>query len=236
MSIHPRMREIQAAFQLRFQNEKWLQEAFTHASFVNENRGQLERHNERLEFLGDAVLELCVSDELFRRFPKRSEGELTRMRAAIVCEPALLKYAQLLELGNYVLLGKGEELTGGRERASLLADLFEAFLGAMYLDQGIEMVKSFLQKWVFPHIEFQSVLQIDFKSHLQEFLQQQQKRVLMYRIVAENGPAHDREFCAEVYLDDECIGSGVGRSKKEAEQQAASKALQFLNVLPPPKD
>lgn len=224
------IRQLMERFSLPVNNLKLMQEAFTHASFVNEHRLQMNVHNERLEFLGDAVLELCISEYLFEHFPQRSEGELTRMRAAIVCEPALRKYAVALKLGDYVRLGRGEEQTGGRNRSSLLADLFEAFVGAIYLDMGLPAVQQFLRGHVIPLIDFDSMITIDYKSQLQEYLQQTSRISLEYRIADERGPAHDREFWAEVYLEERCLGRGAGRSKKEAEQRAAAQALQLLGV------
>lgn len=189
------------------------------------------RDNERLEFLGDAVLELTVSEFLYNKYPDRSEGELTKLRASIVCEPSLVGFAEQLQFGLYVLLGKGEELTGGRTRPALLADVFEAFVGALYLDQGLEVVRDFLSVHMFPRLPEQGrLLTADFKTLLQEYTQQHNMGPLEYRIVDERGPAHEREFIAEVFLFDERLGQGLGRSKKEAEQHAASGALETLKV------
>jgi ribonuclease-3 len=224
------LHELEQALQLKFQNPRLLAQAFTHSSYVNENRGKLP-HNERLEFLGDAVLELCVSDFLYHKFPKRTEGELTKLRAAIVCEPSLVEFANELEFGSYVRLGKGEELTGGRSRPALLADVFEAFIGALYLDQGIESVKAFLQKTVFPKIpNYDQPQMSDFKTRLQEHVQQYALGTLQYQIVDEQGPAHDKKFVSEVYMNGRCLGRGAGRTKKEAEQQAAAQAMSELTV------
>ncbi|MGG3787925.1 ribonuclease III, partial [Paenibacillus larvae] len=161
----------------------------------------------------------------------RAEGELTKLRASIVCEPSLVNFAERLNFGSYVLLGKGEEMTGGRTRPALLADLFESFIGALYLDQGLEPVRDFLIKHVFPHISNEGkLLVVDYKTQLQEYVQHHNLGTLEYRIVEERGPAHEREFVAEVQMDGKILGKGVGRSKKEAEQQAASKASVKLNV------
>ncbi len=224
------LRVLLETLEIPVRDVRLVQEAFTHASYVNEHRVRLNVDNERLEFLGDAVLQLCVSVFLFEKFPSRPEGELTRMRAAIVCEPALSKYAVALQLGEYVLLGRGEELTGGRKRPSLLADLFEAMLGAIYLDLGIGEAGTFLRRHVFPLIDFDSLITIDYKSRLQEYVQQQSRNGLEYRILEERGPAHDREFVTEVFSEENCLGRGTGRSKKEAEQNAASQALKQLGV------
>lgn len=207
-------------------------QAFTHSSYVNEHRKRLHEDNERLEFLGDAVLELTVSQYLFEQFPQMSEGELTKLRAAIVCEPSLVTFAHALSFGDLVLLGKGEELTGGRMRPSLLADVFEAFIGALYLDQGMEAVVQFLEKTIFPKIRegaFSHVM--DYKSQLQEFVQRDGSGVLEYKILQEKGPAHNKEFVSRVSLNGEELGIGVGRSKKEAEQRAAQMALAKLKQL-----
>ncbi|KOO49314.1 ribonuclease III [Viridibacillus sp. FSL E2-0187] len=211
---------------LHFDNASLLYNAFTHSSYVNEHRRKLFEDNERLEFLGDAVLELSVSKFLFLKFPKMSEGELTKLRAAIVCEPSLVIFANELNFGKYVLLGKGEELTGGRERPALLADCFEAFVGALYLDQGLETVVGFLERVVYPKVEIGAFSHVmDFKSQLQEMVQQANSGVLQYEIINENGPAHNRTFVSHVLLNERELGVGHGKSKKEAEQRAAQSAM-----------
>lgn len=227
-----KFKQFQEQIGIFFRNEKLLIQAFTHSSYVNEHRKRLYEDNERLEFLGDAVLELTVSQYLFEQFPQMSEGELTKMRAAIVCEPSLVTFAHALSFGDLVLLGKGEELTGGRMRPSLLADVFEAFIGALYLDQGMEAVVQFLEKTIFPKIRegaFSHVM--DYKSQLQEFVQRDGSGVLEYKILQERGPAHNKEFVSRVSLNGEELGIGVGRSKKEAEQRAAQMALAKLKQL-----
>ncbi|WP_090798599.1 ribonuclease III [Paenibacillus sp. GP183] len=225
------LKALQRAIGISFQNPELLKQAFTHSSYVNEHRISGPKDNERLEFLGDAVLELTVSEFLFFTYPGRMEGELTKLRASIVCEPSLVVFAEKLDFGAYVLLGKGEELTGGRSRPALLADVFEAFIGALYLDQGLEIAKNFLKRYVFTQISIEGkLLVIDYKTQLQEHTQQHNLGIIEYRIVDERGPAHDREFISEVYMGDQLLGNGIGRSKKEAEQQAASKALAKLNV------
>lgn len=184
-----------------------------------------------LNFLGDAVLELTVSEYLYEKYPDRTEGELTKLRASIVCEPSLVGFAEQLQFGSYVLLGKGEELTGGRTRPALLADVFESFIGALYLDQGLEVVRMFLQRHMFPYLPEQGrLLTADYKTLLQEHTQQHNLGPLEYRIVDERGPAHERVFIAEVFLHDRMLGQGAGRSKKEAEQHAAAGALEALKV------
>lgn len=220
---------LQQELELPFTNKALLYEAFTHSSFVNEHRRKLFTDNERLEFLGDAVLELTVSKYLFEKFSYMSEGELTKLRASIVCEPSLVIFAVELNFGQYILLGKGEELTGGRTRPALLADVFEAFVGALYLDQGLETVVAFLEKIVFPKVEVGTFSRVmDFKSQLQEMVQQSNNGSLEYEIVDEKGPAHNRTFASRVVLNDQELGIGRGKSKKEAEQQAAQNAIASL--------
>ncbi len=219
-------KKLQEMIGITFSDENLLRQAFTHSSYVNEQRGKRISDNERLEFLGDAVLELTVSQFLFKMFPKMSEGEMTKLRAAIVCEPSLVKFAEILQFGDFVLLGKGEEMTGGRQRPALLADVFEAFVGALYLDQGLDAVFLFMEKYVYPRIDKGDFTQVtDFKSQLQELVQQDSLGDIIYRIVQERGPAHNREFVSEVLLNNNQLGVGAGRSKKEAEQRAAALAL-----------
>lgn len=227
--MHQDLKQLQSRLKLQFRKPQLLTQAFTHSSYVNEHRMTHRTDNERLEFLGDAVLELTVSEFLFAHYPDRPEGELTKLRASIVCEPSLVKFAEALHFGTYVLLGKGEELTGGRTRPALLADVFESFVGALYLDQGLEAVKSFLQEHLFAKLATEGKLQNkDYKTQLQELTQQHSMGVLDYRVVDEYGPAHEREFVSEVYMDAERLGRGIGRSKKESEQQAAAEALECI--------
>jgi ribonuclease-3 len=224
-------KELQNSIEVIFENEKLLKQAFTHSSYVNEHRRRPFEDNERLEFLGDAVLELTVSQFLFKKYPTMTEGELTKLRAAIVCEPSLVSFANELGFGKLILLGKGEEMTGGRERPALLADVFEAFIGALYLDQGLETVITFLERVVFPKINagaFSHVM--DFKSQLQELIQRDGTGLIEYRVLQEKGPAHNKEFVSKVMLNGEELGIGTGRSKKEAEQHAAQMALEVLKV------
>lgn len=179
-----KFKQLQEKIGIFFLDEKLLIQAFTHSSYVNEHRKRPHEDNERLEFLGDAVLELTVSQYLFRHFPNMTEGELTKLRAAIVCEPSLVKFANDLSFGQLVLLGKGEEITGGRMRPSLLADVFEAFIGALYLDQGIDAVIRFLEQTIFPKINegaFSHVM--DYKSQLQELVQRDGSGVIEYAIL-----------------------------------------------------
>lgn len=224
-----KLRELLDQLNITFQNEKLLKQAFTHSSYVNEHRKSVHEDNERLEFLGDAVLELLISHYLYKAYPSMSEGDLTKLRAAIVCEPSLVNFATSLSFGTFIYLGRGEEATGGRQRPALLADVFEAFVGALYLDQGIIDVEQFLEKVVYPKIDegaFSHVM--DFKSQLQETIQRNNLGSIHYEIVSESGPAHNRKFVSNVILNDKVIGSGQGRSKKESEQHAAQQALVSL--------
>ncbi|WP_323741834.1 ribonuclease III [Salinibacillus xinjiangensis] len=213
-----------------FNNERLLKQAFTHSSYVNEHRHLDLEDNERLEFLGDAVLELAVSQYLYRKNPDMAEGDLTKLRASIVCEPSLVHFAEKLNFNELVLLGKGEEMTGGRTRPALLADAFEAFIGALYLDQGFDTVLTFLGRYIFPTIKPGAFSHAtDYKSLLQEVVQQDLDGQIEYEIVDEKGPAHNREFIANVFIHDEKYGDGSGRTKKEAEQNAAKEALEKLD-------
>jgi ribonuclease-3 len=225
------LKQLQSQLGIFFRDTHILKQAFTHSSYVNENRMANHKDNERLEFLGDAVLQLTVSHYLFQMYPHRPEGELTKLRASIVCEPSLVLFAEDLDFGAYVHLGKGEEITGGRTRPALLADVFEAFIGALYLDQGLEAAKAFLETYLFPKISADGKPQIaDYKTVLQEHIQQRGLGLLEYKIVDERGPAHEKEFVSEVFMDEALLGRGSGRSKKEAEQQAAAQALLKMNV------
>ncbi|WP_033543710.1 ribonuclease III [Planococcus sp. CAU13] len=228
-SVKNAFSQLQKELKVTFRNPALLYQAFTHSSYVNEHRRKKFTDNERLEFLGDAVLELSVSHYLYMKYPDMSEGELTKLRASIVCEPSLVLFANELDFGNYILLGKGEELTGGRTRPALLADVFESFIGALYLDQGLEPVVSFLEVILFPKVEIGAFSHVmDYKSQLQEIVQQKNSGALSYEIIDEKGPAHSRIFVTRVTLADEELGIGNGRSKKEAEQQAAQLAIRKL--------
>ncbi|MFA4884553.1 MAG: ribonuclease III [Desulfotomaculaceae bacterium] len=204
-----------------------LTQALTHSSFTYESRQNNSENNQRLEFLGDAVLGLAVSDYLYRNHPYRDEGELTKMRAALVCEPSLARMARELELGYCLNMGKGEERSGGRERPSILADAFEALLGAVYLDQGLEKASKLAIQFLKPVINdvLEGRLDRDYKTELQEYVQQRGSEQVQYMILREEGPDHHKIFTAGVIYKGDLVGSGSGRSKKEAEQQAAKSAL-----------
>ena len=222
--------KLEEQLKIKFNQQDILKQAFTHSSYVNEHRKESYQDNERLEFLGDAVLELGVSQYLFQKNNTMPEGELTKLRAAIVCEPSLMSFAKQLNFGEYLLLGKGEEQTGGRERPAILADVFEAFLGALYVDQGYVIALKFLEEHVFPEINTGAFSHaMDYKSQLQEFVQQDKNQTVSYEIIEERGPSHDKEFVVRVLLKEKTAGEGIGRSKKEAEQRAAKYALDQLN-------
>jgi ribonuclease-3 len=210
-----------------WRDQDLLSQALTHSSYIYENRQNGIENNQRLEFLGDAVLGLAVSDFLYRNYPDRDEGELTKLRAALVCEPSLARTAKSLDLGNCLKMGKGEERSGGRERPSILADAFEALLGAIYLDQGLVKASELSLKFLDPLIKdvLEGRLDRDFKTELQEIVQQRGSEQVQYTILREEGPDHHKIFTAGVLYKGELAGIGCGRSKKEAEQQAAKSAL-----------
>ena len=212
-----------------FRNPSLLENALCHSSFANEHRGK--KDNERLEFLGDAVLELCASHYLFDAFPHTPEGELSRYRAALVCEASLAAAARKLKLGEYLCLGKGEEKSGGRERDSILSDAYEAVLGAIYLDGGLKAARGFLkEQLLFQSESIPAQAPIDAKTRLQEFLQKNGSIQIQYRIVEE--PSDNTEaFTAQVVVENEVLGTGRGHNKKTAEQAAAAAALTRLNAL-----
>ena len=211
----------------RFRDPRLLEKALTHSSYANEGRHGLES-NERLEFLGDSVLGFVAAKYLFEK-ETGPEGELTTLRAAVVCEKALCSYSRELGLGDYLLLGKGERLTGGAERPSILADAFEAVIAAMFLDGGLEPVRGFVLRFVEKEANNQRKRHFkDYKTTLQEIVQQNPEEKLEYVLTGESGPDHSKQFVVEVHLNSNVIGTGRGRSKKEAEQQAAREALKLM--------
>jgi len=211
----------------RFQNIALLKQAITHSSFTNEQKINKMKDYERLEFLGDAVLELVSSEFLFCEYEGKREGELTKMRASMVCEPSLAFCARDLELGEFLLLGKGEENTGGRKRDSITSDAMEAVIGAIYLDGGMEKAKEFIYRFILSDLE-EKQLFYDSKTNLQEVIQGKLKKEFHYELLAEIGPEHDKVFFVEVVMEGETIGKGQGRTKKTAEQEAAYEALLML--------
>lgn len=211
----------------RFQDQNLLKQALTHSSFTNEQKINKAQNYERLEFLGDAVLELVSSEFLFKEHSQVPEGELTKMRAAMVCEPSLAFCARDLELGQFMRLGKGEEHTGGRERDSLISDVMEAVIGAIYLDGGMEPAKLFIDRFILSDLEDKQLF-YDSKSSLQELMQGKLKKEFCYELLEENGPEHNKTFHVLVRTEEEILGEGSGRTKKAAEQQASYKALLLL--------
>ena len=217
------MVEFEKNIHYTFNDKELLRTALTHSSYANEKKGKI-RFNERLEFLGDAVLQLITSEKLFKENPNMPEGKMSKQRAALVCEDALAGYAHEINLGDYLNLGKGEETTGGRKRPSILSDAFEAVIGAIFLDGGMEPAKKFVLHFVdAAHLSLQ-----DYKTLLQEIIQQNPGEKLSYVVTEESGPDHDKQFTMEVHLNSNVIGKGTGKSKKHAEQAAAKEALALM--------
>lgn len=216
-------------FQIDIKNYALFDEAFTHASYVNEHPKENLKYYERIEFLGDAVMQLCVSEYLFKRYPNLPEGKLSRLRAAMVCEDSFSKFAKECHFDEYIRLGKGEEKANARNRPSLLCDIFEAFIGALYLDQGKETVVSFISKVIFPKLDmgwFDYFL--DHKTELQELLQQDGDCEIEYQVLAEKGPDNAKQYYVAVLANQKELGRGTGHTKKAAEQAAANQALKEL--------
>ena len=209
----------------KFKHPELLETALTHTSYANETRPPV-KHNERLEFLGDSVLSVVVADYLFHQ-SGRPEGELTRMRASLVSEDALFQFAQEIQLGEYLRLGHGEDLGGGRSRPSVVSDAFEAVIAALYLDGGMEVARNF----ILPFITEGKHAEADYKTRLQEIVQQNPEEKLSYVVEQETGPDHDKHFVVAVRFNSDCIARGEGRSKKMAEQHAAREALKLLGVI-----
>lgn len=224
------MQELEKKLNYTFRNPALLSEALSHSSYANEHRASHLNSNERLEFLGDSVLGFVTAEFLFTQHPDLPEGDLTRIRAALVCEQSLYEVAKKLGLGRYLKLGRGEEAGGGRERTSILADATEAVFAAVYLDGGIQEASALIHR-VLLDVEREEIVEErrrDYKTALQELIQRQADQVLSYRMIGEQGPDHAKIFQAEVLLNGEPLGSGFGRSKKEAEQSAAKAALKRL--------
>ena len=222
------IKDLEQAIGYRFQNITLLQNALAHSSYANERWHDSLKSNERLEFLGDSVLGMVVAEYLYRNFPDRPEGELTRMRADMVCETSLAAIADRIGLGEHLLLGHGEERFGGRGRASILADAVESVIAACFLDGGMVAAKSFIDRFVLSDVPVKQLHNKDFKTTLQELVQQKKNQVLSYALVGESGPDHDKQFAVEVSLNGEVVGHGTGTSKKRAEQDAARVAIEAL--------
>ena len=222
-----KLQELQNRIGYTFEKEGLLRQALTHSSYANEKHMKKHSDNERLEFLGDAVLEIVSSDFLYRNYPDLPEGDLTKLRASIVCEPTLALCTREMDLGDYLLLGKGENQTGGRKRKSILSDALESVIGAIYLDGGFEPAKKFIHKFILTDIEHKKLF-YDSKTILQEVVQGSYKESLHYELISEEGPDHDKQFSVEARIGDKVIGAGTGHTKKAAEQEAAYQALLLL--------
>lgn len=223
------MLDLQTKIGYRFKNISLLKEALTHSSYANEHKAQHIKYNERLEFLGDAVLSIVVSDYIFKNCPELPEGELTKLRASLVCEKSLFEFAKKINLGKYLVLSKGERNNGGSERPSILSDAFEALIAAIYIDGGMENASKYVLGFIIPAIKNTKKKRInDYKTTLQEIIQKNPGEHLEYVLVNESGPDHNKHFVVEVHLNSNVIGKGGGRSKKEAEQQAAREALELM--------
>lgn len=226
------LREFEKTLGVHYEKQEILNVALTHSSYANAQNLNYNEHNERLEFLGDSVLSMAVSEYLYKKYKTKHEGKLTRMRAGVVCEGSLVEIAKKINLSKYLRIGKGEELSGGREKDSLLADACEAVIASIYLDRGYEAAKDFILSHLIGKIDtiVKDHNYNDFKSKLQEYVQKNLMATIKYNVREESGPAHDRVFEIEVYLDNKSYGVGKGKSKKEAEQNAAKEALDTIGV------
>ena len=222
------IKDLETAIGYRFQNISLLQNALTHSSYANERWHNSLLSNERLEFLGDSILGMLVAEYLYKNFPDRPEGELTRMRADMVCETTLAAAANRIGLGEHLLLGHGEERFGGRSRNSILADAMESVIAASFLDGGIEAALKIVRQFILVEVPVTKLHNADYKTALQELVQQKKNQVLSYALVGQSGPDHDKQFDVEVSLNGAVVGKGTGRSKKRAEQDAARVAIEKL--------
>lgn len=222
------IKDLENAIGYRFKNITLLQNALAHSSYANEQWHDSLKSNERLEFLGDSVLGMVVAEHLYRNFPDRPEGDLTRMRADMVCEKSLARIAETLCLGDYLLLGNGEEQSGGRHRPSILADAVESVIAACFLDGGMAPAEQFIRNFVLCNVPASQLKNKDYKTTLQELVQQKKDQQLSYRLTGETGPDHNKEFTVEVSLNGKVVGTGTGTSKKRAEQDAARAAIEIL--------
>ena len=221
---------LQKRIGYKFKNTELLLRAMTHSSYANENRADGVLDNERFEFLGDSVLGMNTALYLFKKYPDEPEGELTKMRSSLVCTGSLADRAKAIDLGDMLRLGHGEESGGGRERASILADAFEALIGAIYLDSGEEEARKFIKRFVFDAEKGGEWSVTDYKTTLQEIVQKNRGEKLSYKMLESNGPDHERSFTVQVLINSNPIGEGYGHSKKEAEQMAAHEALKLMGM------
>lgn len=224
------IKDLEAAIGYQFQNISLLQNALTHSSYSNERWHNSLLSNERLEFLGDSILGMLVAEYLYRSFPDRPEGELTRMRADMVCEKTLAGVANSIHLGEHLMLGHGEEQSGGRSRNSILADATESVIAACFLDGGMEAARRFVNRFILVKVPVKQLHNVDYKTQLQELVQQKRNQVLSYTLTGSYGPDHDKHFQVEVDLNGKTVGTGEGSSKKRAEQEAARCAI--ANLFP----
>ena len=222
------IKDLENALGYHFQNISLVHNALTHSSYANERWHNSLLSNERLEFLGDSILGMLVAEYLYRNFPDRPEGELTRMRADMVCEGTLAAAANRIGLGSHLLLGHGEERLGGRSRESILADAMESIIAASFLDGGLDAAAQIVQKFILVEVPVKKLHNVDYKTQLQELVQQKKNQVLSYVLVGESGPDHDKQFSVQVCLNGNVVGTGTGRSKKRAEQDAARSAVEAL--------
>ena len=222
------IKDLEAAIGYQFHNISLLQNALTHSSYANERWHNSLLSNERLEFLGDSILGMLVAEYLYRNFPDRPEGELTRMRADMVCETTLAAVANTIHLGDHLLLGHGEEQGGGRTRDSILADAVESVIAASFLDGGMEAAERFIRRFILVQVPVTKLHNADYKTQLQELVQQKRNQVLTYLLAGESGPDHDKQFDVQVALNGTVVGNGRGSSKKRAEQDAARNAIAAL--------
>ena len=225
--MNKKTEELEEIIGYHFKNKHYLTQALTHSSYANEKRMKKHSDNERLEFLGDAVLEIVSSDFLYRNYPDLPEGDLTKLRASIVCEPTLALCTREMDLGSYLFLGKGEDQTGGRKRKSILSDALESVIGAIYLDGGFEHAKTFIHRFILTDIEHKKLF-YDSKTILQEVVQGNYEESLHYELLSEEGPDHNKQFTVEARIGERAVGTGIGHTKKAAEQEAAYQALLLL--------
>jgi len=233
-----KLKNLEQLIGYRFQNRKLLIQALTHSSYLNESkdRDAVPADNERLEFFGDAIIEFLVSEYLFHRYEDTPEGDMTKLRASMVCEQSLAICSEKIQLGSFLCMGHGEEISGGRQRPSVISDAFEALTAAIYLDGGIDVTRKFIQTHLLEELESigpldpggNSPLFFDAKTRLQEMVQSKGNVKLVYELIGEEGPSHNKVFTTAVYLEGEKIGTGSGHSKKAAQQKAAARAIQVL--------
>lgn len=226
-----RLREFEGLIGYEFRNKELLFEALTHSSYANESKHQY-KSNERLEFLGDSVLSIVVSEHIFEEYTDLPEGELSKTRATLVCEKSLANFAKEINLGDYIIFGKGEQLNGGKERPSIVSDAFEAVIAAIYLDGGFEAAKRHIMRFMPKDIRSAVVKAYDdYKTVLQEIIQKNPEEAVEYRLAGESGPAHNKQFTVQVMLNSNVIGTGTASSKKHAEQLAAKEALELMGAI-----